>query len=194
MNNMEFYDISNLDIKMIYAINADQKSKKWMHEVFVQTKFFAEYRAKKYKNNLLKSDLNQEAYLGLWEAILTYDYQKNFDFYRWAQWNISKKLRNFNLNTKRFLKARSSIKDKLSNGDLGSSIYCQDVELETKVVLSKLFLEKNIFLSKRERQIIVENLIVGKNLKEIAKDFGLSAERIRQIKDSGLEKSKDVLS
>ena len=107
---MNFYDLSNLDIKMMYIANEKKDKKEWMSQIFVQTKFFAESRAKKYKIISAKDDLFQEAYLGLWEAILTYDYQKNFDFYRWAQWNISKKLRDYNSKSKRFFAAKSGIK------------------------------------------------------------------------------------
>ena len=33
------------------------------------------------KNFFYKRDLTQEAYLGLWTAIITFDFNKNFDFF-----------------------------------------------------------------------------------------------------------------
>ena len=44
---MNFYDLSNLDIKMMNIANEKKDKKEWMSQIFVQTKFFAESRAKK---------------------------------------------------------------------------------------------------------------------------------------------------
>ena len=191
---MSYYDLSNLDIKMMYIVNENKDPNKWMPEIFVQTKFFAEARAKKYKIILSQEDLFQEAYLGLWEAILTYDYQKNFDFFRWAQWNISKKLRDYNSNFKRYSVAKSGIKRELSNCNSNSILDEKEVELEMKILFEKLLISENNILSNRERDIVVENLILGKRLKEIATKYDLSIERIRQIRNCSLEKIRTILS
>ena len=191
---MHFYDLSNLDIKMIYIVNEKKQSKEWMSDIFVQTKFFAESRVKKYKKNLPKEDFFQEAYLGLWEAILTYDYQKNLDFYRWAQWNISKKLRDYNSKSRRFLITKSSIKEELSNCNYDGFTEEYEVELEKNIIYNMLFSNSNNILSQREKQVVTDNLILGKRLNEIAINLNLSAERIRQIRNCSLQKIKRLLS
>jgi len=132
--------------------------------------------------------------LGLWEAILTYDYQKNFDFYRWAQWNISKKLRDYNSKSKRFLTAKSSIKEELGNCDYGHFTEEYEVELEKNIIYKMLFFSPNSILSQREKQVVIDNLIFGKKLNEIAISLNLSAERIRQIRNCSLQKIKRLLS
>jgi len=190
---MEFYDLSNLDIKMTYIVNENKTEKEWMSDIFVQTKFFAESRAKKYKIILPLEDLFQEAYLGLWEAILTYDYQKNFDFYRWAQWNISKKLRDCNAKSKRFFDAKSNIKKELTDYDSNGVLCSEEVGLEMNILCKTLLSEKKDLLTKRENQVLVDNLILCKTLREIATNFNLSTERIRQVKNCGLNKIKNLL-
>jgi len=179
---------------MTYIANEKKAQKEWMTQVFVQTKFFAESRANKYKKIFSKEDLLQEAYLGLWEAILTYDYQKNFDFYRWAQWNISKKIRDYNSKSKRFFAVKSSIKRDLSSCNYNCFLESQEVELERSIVYKKLFSDAGSVLSKIERQVVMDNLVLGKKLKETAKDLDLSAERIRQIRNCSLYKIKRLLS
>ena len=191
---MNFYDLSNLDIKMTYIVNEKKDSKEWLSQIFVQTKFFADSRVKKYKKNLPEEDLFQEAYLGLWEAILTYDYQKNFDFYRWAQWNISKKLRDYNSNSRRFLITKSSIKEELTDHNYDCFSEEHEVELEKKIIYKMLFSDTSSLLSNREKQVVIDNLILGKKLKEIAINFNLSAERIRQVRNCSLQKIKRLLS
>ena len=91
---MNFFSTSNLDIKMMYISNYG-KGEAWMNDLFGETRFFANHRAKKYIRSPHYDDIIQESYLGLWSAIKSFDYNKNFDFYRWAQWNISSKIRNF---------------------------------------------------------------------------------------------------
>jgi len=191
---MSYYDLSNLDIKMTYIVNEEKNTKDWMHDIFVQTKFFAESRAKKYKNISSQEDLFQEAYIGLWEAILTYDYQKNFDFFRWAQWNISKKLRDYNSNSKRFSIAKSGIKKELGSCDFGNVLNEKEVELEMKIIFKKMFIDENNILSNREKDIVIDNLVIGKRLNEIATKFNLSTERIRQIRNCSLNKLRTILS
>ena len=179
---------------MTYIVNEKKDSKEWLSQIFVQTKFFADSRVKKYKKNLPEEDLFQEAYLGLWEAILTYDYQKNFDFYRWAQWNISKKLRDYNSNSRRFLITKSSIKEELTDRNYDCFSEEHEVELEKKIIYKMLFSDTSSLLSNREKQVVIDNLILGKKLKEIAINFNLSAERIRQVRNCSLQKIKRLLS
>ena len=191
---MNFYNISNLDIKMSYIVNENNLDKKWMEELFVQTKFFADIRAKKYSNYLPDKDLSQEAYLGLWNAILSFDYQKNFDFYRWAQWSISKELRNYSSRNKRNYSVKSNIKRELSSCGCSDVLHNEEVQLEMIVFAKKIFSDRSNVLSKREKIIVADNLFLGKTLEEIAEPLSLSTERVRQIRNCGLSKLRCLLS
>jgi len=185
---MKFYAVSNLDIKMTYIANELRSDQSWMDKIFVQTKFFADFQVKKF--NLLSSDedTKQDAYLGLWEAIITYDYHKNFDFYRWAQWNILKKIRDSRRKSKRFYTAKSSIKQELDSCNSADDLHGQEVMLEAGYLFKQLVIDNNIGLSKSQIDVIQKNIIMGKKLKEIASEYSLSIERIRQIRNCGLDR------
>ncbi len=180
-----FYNLSNLDIKMLYIENEFSNSNEWMHNFFVQTKFFAEHRVKKYLKNFPREDLIQESYLGLWCAIITYDYQKNFDFYRWAQWNISKKIRDYFKSQNKYQKTKSNIKNTSYSYDEWSKL---EVEMFVKQVLSK----ENKILSDREKYIVKNVLLEGKTLTETAKSLDISIERVRQIKNHSFYKINKI--
>ena len=180
-----FYNLSNLDIKMLYIENELSESSEWMHTFFVQTKFFAEHRAKKYFKNSLSEDLIQESYIGLWDAIITYDYQKNFDFYRWAQWNISKKIREHFNYLNKHQRAKSNIKK-------SSYSYDEWSKLEAEMFVGKVLSKKIKILSEREKYIVKSVLLDGKTLTEVAKSLDLSIERVRQIKNHSFSKIKKI--
>ena len=183
---MNFYNLSNLDIKMIYILNENDESESWMPNFFMKVKFFANCRVKKIKNFSEKEDMIQEAYIGLWEAIKTFDYQKNFDFYRWAQWHISKKIRDCLLENRKFRLAKSGINDVNINDDL-EEIVC------SKMTVSKILLEKDFGLTEREKKVMVDNLYYEKTLSEISSDLEMSIEGIRKIKIKGINKVKNRL-
>lgn len=186
---MHFYTVSNLDVKMTYISNELKSDKKWMDDIFVQTKFFADFQLKKFSLLSSSEDARQDAYLGLWEAIITFDYHKNFDFYRWAQWNILKKIRDNRKRTKRFNVAKSSIKERIGNCNSVTDDACNErFALEMSYLLKELFISNNSKLSKIQLDVINKSFISGKNLREIAQDHNLSIERIRQIRSSALEK------
>jgi len=191
---MNFYAVSNLDIKMTYIANENKSSKEWLRKLFAQTKFFADSRVKKYNFFLHNEEVRQEAYLGLWEAVITYDYQKNFDFYRWAQWNISKKIRDYRINNRRFKRAKSSIKQELGSYDFNRNLCDQEVRLEMNYLCKELVFDDEKLLSKKEKDIIINNIFLGKKLKEIASDYNLSIERVRQVRNNGLEKIRAILA
>jgi RNA polymerase sigma factor (sigma-70 family) len=185
---MKFYAVSNLDIKMAYIANELRTNDQWMHDIFVQTKFFADFQVKKFNLLSQDEDVKQDSYLGLWEAIITYDYHKNFDFYRWAQWNILKKIRNNRRNSKRFRVAKSSIKQGLDSCNSENELYDQEVMLEASYLYRQLIFDNEMKLSKNQLDIILKNIIMGRKLREIASEYSLSIERIRQIRNSGLDK------
>lgn len=190
---MSFYSLSNLDIKMTYIANEKREDPSWMGDIFVQTKFFAESRARKYRNGTYDEDLTQEARLGLWEAIITYDYQKNFDFFRWAQWNISKKFRGYTAEFSTNKTAKCAIKKEVDNYS-GGNILEEGAVLDTKIIIDKLLIGKEAVLSEREVEVVLNNLVLGRGLQEVAKDLGLSAERVRQIRNESLGKMRRALS
>tara|TARA_Y100001970_G_C14120435_1_gene795962 strand:+ start:304 stop:879 length:576 start_codon:yes stop_codon:yes gene_type:complete len=191
---MNFYAVSNLDIKMTYIANELKEDERWMHKIFVQTKFFADFQVKKFNLLARDEDVKQDAYLGLWEAIITYDYHKNFDFYRWAQWNILKKIRDNRKKTKRFHSAKSSIKQRLDSCNSTDDLCGQEVMLETVYLYKQLLINNDIKLPKIQLEIIQKNVIMGKKLRELASEYSLSIERIRQIRNCGLSKMKSRLA
>lgn len=191
---MKFYAVSNLDIKMAYIANELKEDHDWKHKIFVQTKFFAEFQLKKFSLLSNDCDAQQDAYLGLWEAIITYDYHKNFDFYRWAQWNILKKIRDNRTKTKRFSSAKSSIKETLNSRNSADDLNDERVMLEVGYLCKQLLIFNDADLSKAQLDIITKNIIMGKKLTEIALDYNLSIERIRQIKNSGLSRIRESLA
>lgn len=191
---MNFYNISNLDIKMLYIVNETSPNKIWMEKLFVQTKFFADIRARKYSNYTPSSDLSQEAYLGLWNAILSFDYQKNFDFYRWAQWGISKGLRNYSSENKKNYSVKSNIKKELGSYSCAHISHDEAVRLEMVLFLKKILSDRSSVLTKKEKNIVADNFLLGKTLEEIAEPLSLSAERVRQIRNCGLSKLRCLLT
>jgi len=190
---MKFYTVSNLDIKMTYIANELKADESWLHKIFMQTKFFADFQVKKFNLLSRDEDAKQDAYLGLWEAIITYDYHKNFDFYRWAQWNILKKIRDNRRKTRRFYTAKSSIKQDLDSCNSAEDLYGQSVMLEVSYLFKQLVIDNNIGLSRTQLDVVKKNVVMGKKLKEIASEYSLSIERIRQIRNCGLDKLRNEL-
>ena len=181
---MSYYSLSNLDIKMHYIDHELDEKGGWKRDLFENVKFFASFRAKKYISHHMFEDIEQEAFFGLWTAIETFDYNKNFDFYRWAQWNISKKIRRILIEDKKDKKSKVSFKknfDPVTNQNY-----------EDKILLNKIFLIIFNSFSKRERQIFINNMIDGMTLSEIGLSFGISAERVRQIKNNILHRIRKI--
>lgn len=190
---MIFYDVSNLDIKMAYIANSGKKDNLWLEDIFVQTKFFADFRARKYSGRLPLDEAIQESHLGLWSAILSFDYQKNFDFYRWAQWNISKQLRDCSARYQRNINAKSTIKKEI--GTTLSSIRNSEYNDEASYMPQSMpfAIERSKTLLDREKEIIFNRFIFGKTLSETGRDLGITAERVRQVEKIALKKLKKEL-
>ena len=178
--------ISNEEIRQIYIENQNSGSDEWRNLVFDRTRFFIFKKIK--KNFYLQNDLKQEALLGLWSAIITFDFNKNFDFFRWADWHIKSKIRDHISREKRQTHIRNSIKIY----DLGtqnlelkqSNVRCIDLRIDFLKWLR--FNQKE--LSKRDTKIIVDTLLLNKTLAEVAADRDLSVERVRQIKKENFNK------
>ena len=181
---MNFFSTSNLDIKMMYISNYG-KDEGWMNKLFNETKFFAKHRAKKYEGSPHYDDIVQECYLGLWGAIKSFDYNKNFDFYRWAQWNISSKIRNFLYENKRHGIVVLDSKDSFS-------IEYRD-ETQSQSVFFKQLLKPNHILSKKESKIIFDIFIAERTLSEVGRDLLISPEGVRKIKNKAILKLKNCI-
>ena len=156
----------------------------WMYDLFYKTRFFAAHRAKKYDGLSCYDDIIQESELGLWVAIKSFDYEKDFDFYRWAQWNISAKIRNFLYEKKR----NSEVKLAITNEGRTEEI---DGPQATNVVFNQLIIESK-HINSREKKILVDNLIYGKTLFETGKELSLSPEGVRKIKNRAILKLQSV--
>ena len=121
-------------------------------------------------------------------AIITFDFNKNFDFFRWADWHIKSKIRDHISREKRQTHIRNSIKIY----DLGtqnlelkqSNVRCIDLRID----FLKWIKFDQIELSQRDRKIIVDTLLMNKTLSEVAADRNLSVERVRQIKEENFKK------
>jgi RNA polymerase sigma factor (sigma-70 family) len=161
-------------------ISNEGRGDAWMHDLFNHIKFFANHRAKKYDGSPHYEDIQQESQIGLWSAIKTFDYNKNFDFYRWAQWNISSKIRNFLYENKRYGAVILRSTDK----------YSQDYQEEhqSKVVFFNEVLKNNLVLNKRELSIVFDIFILEKTLSEVGSDNNLTPEGVRKIKNKAMLK------
>lgn len=176
---MNFFSTSNLDIKMMYISN-EGRGGEWMYDFFNHIKFFANHRAKRYENSLHYDDIRQESQIGLWSAIRTFDYNKNFDFYRWAQWNISSKIRNFLYENKRHGAVI------LRSKDMCLQDY-QDEDQSEIVFFNEVF-KNNSVLSERELGIVFDIFILGKTLSEVGDGNSLTPEGVRKIKNKAVLK------
>lgn len=180
---MNFYRVSNLDIKMVYIANDYSDNDKWMVNLFNAVSFFADVRVNKYKKKYSEEEMRQEAMIGLWTAIKTFDYHKNFDFYRWAQWNISKKIRDYIHKERSFLSAKS-------NTYIDNAESSLDAHVEEKNIIDYIFYSKKSPLSKRESEVLLSLMGFGETLAEVGDRLSLSAERVRQIKVESIKKIK----
>lgn len=173
--------ISNTDIRETYERNSLNESKVWMENLFNELDFLVKSRLKKYKNFSKDSELKQELYLALWKAIKTYDCHKNFDFYRWSSWHLSKSYREF---------SSQKNKENSINVFIQSASYEEEPRQEKLIFLKQIFVGNNI-LSNREKQIVWGYYLEGETLKEIAKKVCLTPERVRQIRDISLSKIRE---
>jgi RNA polymerase sigma factor (sigma-70 family) len=184
--------VTNEEIRNIYIKNKNSDSKEWMNLVFEKTRFFIFKKIK--KNFFYKRDLTQEAFLGLWTAIITFDFNKNFDFFRWADWHIKSKIRDQICKEKRQAHLLNSIKIyNLSTQNLE----CKQSKLEwveLKIDFFKWLNANEKCLSKRDSEIIVETIFLNKTLVEVAAAHGLSTERVRQIKEENFKKISNFVN
>tara|TARA_B100000131_G_scaffold320534_1_gene368901 strand:+ start:3568 stop:4077 length:510 start_codon:yes stop_codon:yes gene_type:complete len=169
---------------MTYISNKG-RGHQWMNDLFEDTMFFANHRAKKYEGSPYYEDIIQESYIGLWTAIESFDYSKNFDFYRWAQWNISSKIRNFLYENKRHrmvvLDSKDFPSDEAHDG------------FQMRNVFLKQLLKNNYILNKKESRVVFDIFIAEKTLSEVGLEMSISHEGVRKIKNKAILKLKNCI-
>lgn len=175
--------LTNKSISDLYKKNKNNKSLKWKKKLFKDLYFLI--NKKKY---LSDKDLFQEVSIGLWSAIITFDFNKNFDFFRWSKWHISSRVKSYKLKKSKLRIFENSIKlDGLNIGDR-LDVRSNRSMLEFDIDFKKWLDRDGSDLEKRNAKIIADWLFAGNSLTQVAKENGLSIERIRQIKDSELKK------
>lgn len=182
-NISEVQFLTNSDIKQIYLDNEKNPSLDYLTELYKQLFFTVLKRQKKFENFLDKEDFLQELSTSLWLAIKTFDCHKDFDFYRWLSWHLSRCTRDFC----RHLTFHNSI------NLLATNTHQQvDSEQEMLILLNEILGDGSV-LTDRERLVVFEYFCLGKTLKEIGKDLSLSPERIRQIQGISLQKIRNII-
>lgn len=175
--------LTNKEISDLYKKNKDNKSLKWKKKLFNDLYFLVNK-----KNFFGKKDLAQEASLGLWTAIITFDFNKNFDFFRWSKWHISYRIRCH----KNYKRQEFCLKDSIKLGELYTGkpggIRGSNSMIEIYLDFEKWIKTKNTKTEKRDGKIIADWLFVGKTLTQVAEKNDLSIERVRQIKENELKK------
>jgi RNA polymerase sigma factor (sigma-70 family) len=174
--------IDNNQIQSIYLENEHLESDSWKLQLFNRLQFLVRSRVEKNKKFLPKDDLSQELQLQLWLAIKSFDCHKNFDFYRWASWHLSKGI-------------RAAAKQKTSSNSINLFVQSTLEHVgyrQEMMILLKQILENKSLLSDRERHIIVAYFAEGKTLAEIGKDLHLTPERVRQVRDIALSKIREL--
>jgi RNA polymerase sigma factor (sigma-70 family) len=182
---LSYYSLSNLDIKMKFIEHEFDISNNWKLEIFNRIEFFANNRANKYISHHMFDDIRQEARLGIWKAIQSFDYRKNFDFYRWAQWNISREIRRILLEDKRDKKNKKSFGGNKTHLSIDNYVDMLTVDKLLRIVESSF--------SIKEQTIFINNIVEGMTLSDTGGIIGLTAERVRQIKIDILSKLELII-
>lgn len=176
--------LTNDEIKGIYRVNENSQSDTWKINLFNNLRGYPVSRVNKnFKKSFFYEDIKQELLMSLWSAILTYDYHKNFDFYRWASWHLSKASRDF-LNKE----SRSLSINVINNYDQ----HCGPSQ-ELKCLVSEVFCMNNL-ISEREALILKDNYLYEKTLSEISKELGISIERVRQVRNKAVIKINNYIN
>lgn len=184
--------VSNEEIRQIYVDNQNSPSTEWMNLVFDRTRFFILKKIK--KNFYLKSDLKQEALLALWSAIITFDFNKNFDFFRWADWHVKSKIRDHLSGESRYRDIKNSIKIYHLGTHISKANDFAFKNIDAKIDLNNWLRKNKKNFSRRDLKIIVETIFMHKSLAEVAAANEISKERVRQIKAENLQKIKEYMN
>lgn len=143
-------------------------------------------------NYIDREDIEQEMYFAMCNAVQAYDNAKGYKFNSYLEYHIMNAIRS--ILPKKYIQETSyniqvgeeentELSELLEDDNAKYNIYTQ-VELTD---LQRLTREAVSELPERQRNIIDLYYFKGKELKSIAECLGVSAERIRQIKDKGLD-------
>jgi RNA polymerase sigma factor (sigma-70 family) len=169
--------LDNIEIQEIYKRNEGSSSTIWMTNLFFKLRPLVISRIKKFKTFSHVADLEQEMNLALWSAIKSFDCHRNFDFYRWSNWHFSRASRDFQ---KRYATLKSiNLDDKV-------------MKRQDDVVLAKEVLNCRS-LDQREKRIIFLSFVEDETLTSIGSELGVSAERVRVLKNRAILKIKDFM-
>ena len=155
-------------------------------------------------------ELVDQAYIGIPDAIRTYDSTKGVDFYLHAtQWMRAKVAYFVDYNNPVHIKNPKKVKKMIKKGDLTLelnplnaklaedsdtslidtlpfSVECDDFsEMDCQVILNKL--------PAKERQLLELIYIQGLNFREVGEVIGLTHERVRQIHTIAIQKASNAL-
>ncbi len=68
----------------------------------------------------------------------------------------------------------------------------QEPKQELTLLLKEVLVDSDL-LSQKEKEILFYSIVEQKTLSEIGKDYSLSAERVRQVRNTSLQKIRDVV-
>lgn len=139
--------------------------------------YIANTICKKYKKYKEYEEIYQQIYLGMHEAILTFDRTKSYNIHQWIIWNINTSLRGLFRSSRRFRRI------------LASEPPCveEDLNMLTKCIKNNLYTTESV-LTKRQSNILFMYYEEGCTLLEISKNLSISVERVRQIRDDAINK------
>jgi len=172
--------LTNDDIQVIYLKNIGRKNDFWQRKLFKEISPIAISRIKKNSNILDREDLLQSVYLEIWVGIKSFDPHKNFDFYRWIGWHISRSIRNFKKAKTKFFSIN------LTSDSTSSVIFPKDDEL-----LIRSIFDAQSGLADREKRIIYSYFFLGETLSEISEKERLSPEGVRKVRQKSIKKIRN---
>lgn len=142
----------------------------------------------------LLAEIVSDGYMGLMRAVDYFDYRLGNKFSTYATWAVldtMKRSRNYRIKHSAcmngFDKALCEVMDNTDSEK-------EYDDLEAKVPVEELLMK----IPARQRQVIIDyyglNGEQAKGLQEIGDEVGLSKERIRQLREAGLDKLREMLT
>jgi RNA polymerase sigma factor (sigma-70 family) len=165
----------NSEIRKIFLENHKSSTNLWMENLFILLRPLVISRIKKFKKFLYFEDMEQEFSIALWTAIKTFDCQRHFDFYRWANWYFISASRDFQ---KKYRPLKSI--------NLGDS----DVKGQYDIVLANEVLGCK-GLTSTEKDIVIMTLLEDMSLTDAGIKLNLSTERIRVLQKRAIFKMRE---
>lgn len=188
--------LSNKDLVDVFKSHQDGLNAKAREYVITNASFLVYKNTKKYIKFSNYEDLMQEGFIGLIRAVDKYDHTKFPNFLSYAeQWVVH------------YIRKAAKRFDVVYSPDRVRTVYAEldedteDTELTPdqhyfKKESAAFLLDKLSCLSSRNNAIVKSVYGIGcdaRSLRDIGKDFEISHERVRQIKDESLHKLKQYL-